>query len=196
MVQQPTLGAQQRVTPREVAGELGESDVLEHADRADGVVRTVVDVAEVGVAHLDPVAQPALGDALARELGLGFGERHAHRVDAVVLGRVEHHAAPPAPDVEEPHPWLEVELAADELVLVRLRVLERGGVVVPDRARVGERRTEHHPVEVVRHVVVVRDGGGVAHLGSGAGRAAGPLRAEAGAASGPSSPTSLAAATI
>ena len=63
-------GREQRAAPREVAVELGEPDVLEHADRADGVVRTVVDVAEVGVAHLDPVAEPALGDALARQVGL------------------------------------------------------------------------------------------------------------------------------
>ena len=110
---------------------------------------------------------------------------------AVVLGRVEHHAAPPAPDVEQPHPGLEAELAADELVLVRLRVLERGGVVVPHRARVGERRPEHHPVEVVRHVVVVRDRGGVAISRSGAGRGGALLRAEAASGFRPFQPDEL-----
>ena len=71
----------------------------------------------------------------------------------------------PQPTSSSRIPGCEVELAADELVLVRLCVLERGRVVVPDRARVRERRTEHHPVEVVRHVVVVRDGRGIAISG-------------------------------
>jgi hypothetical protein len=54
----------------------------------------------------------------------------------VVLGRVQHHPTPAAADVEEAHPGLEVELAGDQLVLVRLRVFEGLGVVVPHRARV------------------------------------------------------------
>ena len=146
----------------EVGVELRQADVLEHADRADGVVRTVVHVAEVGEAHLDAVAQAALGGPLAGQLGLRTRERDADGVHAVVLGRVQQHAAPPTADVEEAHAGLEVELAADELVLVRLGVLQRGGVVVPHRAGVCERRPEHHPVEVVGDVVVVRDRGGVA----------------------------------
>jgi hypothetical protein len=80
----------------------------------------------------------------------------------VVLRGVEQHAAPSASDVEEAHAGLERELAADELVLVGLRSLERRRRVGPHRARVGQRRPEHDPVEVVRHVVVVGDRGGVA----------------------------------
>ncbi len=159
----PALGTEQRSsTARSTRSSSDRPDVLEHADRADGVVRTVVDVAEVGVTHLDAIAEPAFGDTLAREVGLRLRQRDAHRLHAVVLGRVQQHPAPTAADVEQAHPRFQCELAADELVLVGLRVLERGGVVVPHRARVGERRPEHHLVEVVRHVVVVRDRGGVA----------------------------------
>ena len=68
----------------------------------------------------------------------------------------------PQPTSSRRMPGSSAELAADELVLVRLGVLEREGVVVPHRARVGERRPEHHLVEVVGHVVVVRDRGRVA----------------------------------
>ena len=62
-------------------------------------------------------------------------------------------------------PGLEPELAADELVLRGLRVLQRRRPAIDhDRARVGHRGPEHDPVEVVRDVVVVRDRGGVAFL--------------------------------
>ncbi len=161
VVQEPPLRPQQRSAPREVAVELREAHVLEHADGADGVVRTVAHVAEVAVAHFDAIAEPALGGTLAREVGLRLRQRDAHRLHAVVLGCVQQHPAPTTPDVEQAHPGLQRELAADELVLVGLRVLEGGGVVVPHRARVGERGPEHHLVEVVRHVVVVRDRRGV-----------------------------------
>ena len=68
--EQPALWAQQLPAAPEVAVQLRQPDVLEHADRADGVVRAVIDVAEIGVANLDAVAEPALRGAFARELGL------------------------------------------------------------------------------------------------------------------------------
>ena len=82
----------------------------------------------------------------------------------MVLGSVEEHAAPAAADVEQAHPRLEPELPADQLVLVGLRLLERARGVGPHRARVRHGGAEHAAVEVVRDVVVVRDGGGVALL--------------------------------
>ena len=71
------------------------------------------------------------------QVGLAGRQRDADGADAVVLGRVQHHAAPAAADVEQPHARLEPELAADELVLGRLRVLERV---------VGSRQTAHEYV--------------------------------------------------
>ncbi len=136
--------------------------MLEHPDRADRVERPVVDVAVVLQPDLDPVAEPRLGDPLRRQLGLALRHRHADRAHAVVLGRVHHHAAPAAPDVEQAHARLQVELPADQLVLRGLRGFEAGVRRVPHRARVGHRRSEHDPVEVVGHVVVVRDRGRVA----------------------------------
>ena len=87
---------------------------------------------------------------------------------AVVAGGVERHAAPAAADVEQPHARLEAELAADQLVLVGLGLLERVGRVVEHGARVGHARAQHHPVEVVGDVVVVADGRRVAGPASGA----------------------------
>ena len=97
--------------------QLPEPDVLEHADRADGVVRAVVDVAVVLVPHLDLAREAGLGGALLGQLGLPLREGDAHRVDAVVLGGVQEHAAPSATDVEEAHARFEAELAGDSSCL-------------------------------------------------------------------------------
>ena len=84
---------------------------------------------------------------------------------AVVLRGVPDHAGPAAADVELPHAGLQVVLAADQVVLERLRLLERRVLGREARARVGHRRAEDHLVEPVRHVVVVVDRLGVAALG-------------------------------
>ena len=89
---------------------------------------------------------------------------------------MEHHAAPAAADVEEAHPGLEVELAGHQLVLGRLGRLEADARVGPHAAGVRHRRAEHEGVEVVRDVVVVGDGLGVAGLGVAQAVQAGLLR--------------------
>ena len=61
----------------------------------------------------------------------------------------------PQPDVEQAHARLERELLRHQLVLGRLRLLERGRRRRVARARVGHRRPEHPLVEAVGHVVVV-----------------------------------------
>ena len=159
MVEQATTRAEQVVQVREVLAELRQADVLEHADGADRVEATV-DVAVVLDAELDTV-DPGRGRRAARVRRLVLRQRDADRLDAVMPRRVHHHAAPPTPDVEESHARPQPELAADEVVLRGLGLFERGGLVWPHRARVGHRRSEDEPVEVVRDVVVVRDGGGV-----------------------------------
>jgi hypothetical protein len=70
--------------------------------------------------------------------------------------------APAAADVEQPLARLQAELRADELELGLLRLLERLRAARPDGARVRHRLAEEEREEVVRDVVVVRDGAPVA----------------------------------
>ena len=56
------------------------------------------------MAHLDEITKPALGDALPCEVGLRARGSDPDRLHAVTFGCVQQHAAPAAPDVEEPHP--------------------------------------------------------------------------------------------
>ncbi len=93
-----------------------------------------------------------------------LGQGDADRSDVVVGGRVHHHAAPTAADVQQPHALFEPELAADQVVFGGLSILERDVGVGEAGARVRHRFAQHQPVEVVAHVVVVGDGGGVTLL--------------------------------
>jgi hypothetical protein len=100
--------------------------------------------------------------ALAGARCLRLRQRDAGHAHPVVLRRVDGEAAPAAADVEQPLALFEGELRADELELRPLRLLQRLGAARPDRARVGHRLVEEQREEVVRDVVVVRDGALVA----------------------------------
>ena len=110
--------------------------MLEHADRRDSVVRAVCDIPVVREPDLDPIGDTSLQHACAREPGLAARDGDADPRDAVTLGRVDEHAAPPAADVEEAHPLAQPELLGNELVLRLLRLLERC-------RRVGEKAQEY-----------------------------------------------------
>jgi len=145
----------------ELAGvdvDLVRADVLVHADAPDRVEGAVVDGAVVLDPDLDPVREPALRDAPARQLGLRLRERDAHDADTVVLGCVDGEAAPAAADVEHALAFPEIELRADELELVPLGLLERLRAAREDRAAVRHRLVEEQGEEVVRDVVVVAHG--------------------------------------
>ena len=116
------------------------------------------------MAYLDAVAQAERLDATRPPVGLSLREGDPERVDAVFAGRVHDEPAPATPHVEQAHPWTQAELAAHQVDLLRLRLLERGVRAGEDRAGVGHRRAEDEFVEAVAHVVVVGDGGGVAGL--------------------------------
>ena len=161
MVQEPALGPQQAEQAVEVRRELRESDVFEHADRADRVVRTIAYVAVVLQPDFDEVRETGLGDAFGRVLRLLTRERDPDRAHIVVARRVHCEGRPPAADVEQPHAGFERELATDELVLRLLRGFETHGRRRPHSAGVCEARAEQDVVEVVREVVVVRDRSGV-----------------------------------
>ena len=184
VVQQPTRRPQGTAQQPVVAVEVLVTDVLGHPDRRDRVVLLAADVAVVLQSDLDPIGDAGSRHPLASPGGLGLTDRDADRRHVVVAGGVDHHRAPPAPDVEEApaRHRVEPELATDEIVLQRLRGDEIGRVVDEAGTRVRHRRSEHEPVEVVADVVVVVDRGGVASLPSGGRRAAWPRAAAVGAA--------------
>ena len=119
-------------------------------------------LAVVQEAHLGQVVEPLALDRLLRPQRLLLGQRDAERPHAVLAGGVAHHAAPAAADVEQPLAGLETELARDQVVLERLRLLQRRVGARVARAGVGHRRPEHELVEPVGDVVVVVDRLGVA----------------------------------
>lgn len=154
--------------------------MLGHADRGDRVVRAVADVPVVLDPDLDPVGQALLGDAFAGVGGLFLGEGDAGDLRPVRTGGVDGHGTPAAADVQEPVALLQAELAADQVELVALGVLQ-GPPVLPVGAGVDHGGAEHQGVEVVADVVVVADGllvaasgvqraGAAAHFLGGRGR--------------------------
>src|SRR5712691_2650572 len=132
------------------------SDLVVAGARRQVAVVTVLDEAA-------PLETFAL-DARGGPVGLRLRQRHPVRRDAVVLRGPDGEAAPAAADVEKRLPRLEPELAADEIDLVLLRLLELAVGVAVVGARVEHERVEEQGVEIVRHVVVVRNGLGVPPL--------------------------------
>ena len=114
-------------------------------------------VAKVLQAELDKVTQPQPG-ALGPLRSCSWGSRSVTPTTrrAVLARRVQGHRPPAAADVEQARAGAQVELTRDEVDLSRLRLLEGFLGRGEDGARVRHRRTEHHLVEAVRHVVVVR----------------------------------------
>ena len=144
------------------------ADVLAHLDRADRVeLRSLVrQFAVVLQAHLDPVGRgPARRCGLRRSRAARADSVTPVALHAVVLGGVQDQRAPAAADVEQPHARLQVELAADQVELGGLRVVQRLVVVGEVRRRVRHVLVEQQLVEVVGQVVVVRDRGAVAVAG-------------------------------
>ncbi len=168
MVEEPSSRCQHRGQGPEIRGHLGRADVFEHADRRDGVValdrRRGPDVPVVLEPDLDPVGQAGLGHPLAGQRVLLFGDGDPDGGYLVVGSGVHDHATPAAADVEQAHPRLQAELAADEVVLGGLGHLEGVGRVGEHGARVGHGFAEQQAVELVADVVVMGDGGRVPPL--------------------------------
>src|SRR5438309_3974952 len=132
--------------------------VLDDSDGGDLVVpRPLRDIAEIAVLdHATPLEALAL-DARLRPFGLGARESDSVRLDTVVLGRPDGEPSPSAADVEHGLTGLETELAADEIDLVLLRLLELTVGLAVVRAGVEHEGIEEERVELVRDIVVVRD---------------------------------------
>ena len=108
--------------------------------------------------------QPDLGDRFVPvldEIGAPVApchgvQRHTSGSDAAV-GRVAHHAAPTAPDIQQPVAWPQAEHLEHQTVLVLLRLVHRRVGVPIARAGVRHRRPRHPLVKGTRYVVVVVD---------------------------------------
>ena len=136
------------------------ANVFGQPDGGDRVEAALPDVAVVGVTYLGQIGEALFGDRLLRPGGLLLGQRDADGLHPVPRG-VAHHAAPAAPDVEQPVAFLEPQLLEHQPVLVLLRLFQRGVGVSVARAGVRHRRAEHPFVERVGNVVVMVDGFGV-----------------------------------
>ena len=135
VVEQASLRREEREQRGGVGLESLAPDVLEHADRADGVEGPVGHVAVVLDADLHQVVEAGLLDPLSGQLGLFDRQGDAHRRHAVVLSGVEHHRAPAAPDVEQAHARRQAQLATDEVELGLLGRLEGRRPVSPRHRR-------------------------------------------------------------
>ena len=136
VVEQPARRPQLAEQEREVAGQLGLADVLGQPDRADRVEPGLGHVPVVQVADLGQAGQPGSRlDRLLPPRRLLGGQGDAKRLDPVLAGGVPHHAAPAAADVQQPHPGPEPQLPGDQVVLVVLRLLQRGVLVPGSRHR-------------------------------------------------------------
>ena len=142
----------------EERGIVGDAHVLDHADRGDLVVaRARRNVAEVAVLDEAAPGKPLPRDPLRRPVRLRPGQGHAVGAHPIVLRGPDGQGAPAAADVEERLTGLQAQLAADEVELVRLRLLELAVGIAIVRAGVDHERVEEECIEVVRHVVVVGD---------------------------------------
>ena len=127
------------------------ADVLEHAHR-DDVVGLALELAVV----LDPELDRQVLVALAAVGGLVGRDGDADAAGAVFLGGKAHEGAPAAADVPDQLAGLQADLAADEVELGFLRLVDVGDAVGPVAAGAGHARVERGLVGV--GLVVVHRG--------------------------------------
>ncbi len=145
VVQQPSLGAQQREQVVCVPREVIRSDVLGHADARDRVERPVVDFAVVLDSDLDQISDAGIGHAFAGILGLRDRQRHTDDTGSIGARDVQRERAPTAPDVEYPRAGTHPEFARDQIALGELGRAQLASIahvglgLVPVRARVRHR---------------------------------------------------------
>ena len=128
---------------------------FEHFD-GDDLVELAGDVAVVLHPHFDAVGESGGGDAPHREIVLLLRDGERGDAAAVVLPGVQTPAAPAGADLEDVIAGLQVELAAERVVLGDLRLLERRRAV-PTRARIHHRAVEPEAEELVGEIVVLAD---------------------------------------
>ena len=167
MVEQSSAVGEQPVQVPVVDGQALRTDVFGHADRADHVERTVIDLAVVLDPDLDEIVEPGLGHTSSGVLRLFVADRHPDDACSVVLRGVHRHRPPTTSDVEQPRrraigagsgrrSW-RPSLRQIRSCLAAWRV-DEGGIGRDEAgARIRHRRAEHDLVEVVADVVVMAD---------------------------------------
>ncbi len=125
MVEHPAAGTELAAHHREVAPELGAADVLHRADRRDGVEAGLAHFAVVEPAYLGLARQARFLDCPGGPRRLLGGECHAQRIGAVVLRGMADQGAPAGAYVEQALPGTQVELAADQVDLLDLGLVQR-----------------------------------------------------------------------
>ena len=134
-----------------------DADVFHHFEAGDLVVGARGSIAVVEAEHAGAVRDAPVLRPLVAELRLPLGNRHAGRVGAVRARGVARERSPAAADVEEPFAALQLQLLADEVHLVVLRLLQRLAGVQEERRRVDHAVAEEPAVEVVAAIVVLAD---------------------------------------
>ena len=114
-------------------------------------------IAVVTLEKRDPVLQPRLAHALFGEAVLLIGNCGGGHAAAVLARGVDCQRAPARADLQQVVRRAQVELAASPVDLLDLRLLERGGAVLKDSARIGHRGIEEQREELVTKVVVGDD---------------------------------------
>ena len=131
---------------------------LEHLDAHQLVeLAHPLKIAVVTLEKRDPVLQPRLAHALFGEAVLLIGNCGGGHAAAVLARGVDCQRAPTRADLQQVVRRAQVELAASPVNLLDLRLLERGGAVLKDSARICHRGIEKQREEFVTKVVVGDD---------------------------------------
>src|SRR5688572_2183992 len=156
VIEHDPTGFQEPPDLAEVARQVPATDVLEHPDARDLVVRHVFGhIAIVEQPYFAAILESRPFDPAARVRMLVFRKRDPRRAHAVVLGRPHDERAPAAADVEEALAGLQLKLAADVIELLFLRRLERVLGAAKIAARVDAPCVEPQPEELIAYVVVM-----------------------------------------
>ena len=140
----------------EISSIVGDADVLVHADAGDFVV-TALERHVIGERHRHAVLQPQAGDLGLRIVVLRLRQGDAVRGHAVALRGVAQQRAPAAADVEQRFARPQPQLAAYQLELVPLRLLQRIRPVAKVCAGIDHLGIEEQRIELVARVVMELD---------------------------------------
>src|SRR6185437_3313085 len=173
VIKHQAAGAQQSASDAEIERQILQSHVLEHSDAGDlvedpaAIALTVAREIAV-IAQLDRAATVQTGklNAPLCRTGLLAAERYAVRPCAVLLRRMHGQAAPTAANVEEALAGLNPQLAAYQVELLLLRLVERLLPALEIGAGVRQSFSQPKGKELGRLIVVIGDRGPIAAAGT------------------------------
>ena len=126
MVQEQAARPQYPVHGGGISRQVGQPDMLEHADAGDLVVdRFTLQIAIVAQLHSHQMTQAFGNNALLRIVMLLLAQRDAMGVYTIMPRRPAHQRTPAAADIEEMLTGFQAQFAADMIELVALRLFQR-----------------------------------------------------------------------